>query len=92
MTSTSREPFSFSSINFCAECLVFVLMASLFKAKGLKLERVGVEYIRKQKLFLPLLSIMLCITIVTFGFFLKHLGMDPYFQWEEFGSSNEKVY
>ena len=52
---------------------------------------VGITYLNRKNLFLPIISISCTITIASFTFFLKHFGMDPNFEWSEYSQSTNST-
>ncbi|GMH92583.1 hypothetical protein TrST_g7266 [Triparma strigata] len=58
--------------------VVFALHANIFVAA------VGVEYVRRKDLFLPIFGMGVVVTAVSFALFVKHYGVDPELKWEKF--------
>ncbi|GMI14760.1 hypothetical protein TrLO_g4327 [Triparma laevis f. longispina] len=83
---------AYSLTDFAMEMVTFSLMLVLFtKFLHIEVLGVGVTYLRRKSLFLPILSIACTITIASFTFFLKHFGMDPTFSWEEYSNAAMNV-
>jgi len=68
----------FSSADFFLELVTFVAML-IFLIFSLKIRvmELGVAYMKKQKLFIPILAISVTIPISSFTFFVMHTGVDP---------------
>lgn len=80
-----QQALIFSAVDFMLEAVTFAAMLVVFALQAnINVTAVGVEYVRRKDLFLPILGIGVCITLVAFGFFVKHYGMDPEFKWDQF--------
>jgi hypothetical protein len=80
-----KQALIFSAVDFVLEAVTFAAMLVVFALQAnINVIAVGVEYVRRKDLFLPILGMGVCFTIATFSFSVKHFGMDPEFKWDQF--------
>ncbi|GMI27202.1 hypothetical protein TrCOL_g9466 [Triparma columacea] len=80
-----KQALIFSAVDFVLEAVTFAAMLVVFALQAnINVIAVGVEYVRRKDLFLPILGMGVALTIATFAFFVKHFGMDPEFKWDQF--------
>ncbi|GMH90978.1 hypothetical protein TrST_g6864 [Triparma strigata] len=91
-TESYRNSINYSLTDFALELITCLSMVLIF-SKLLRIEvfGVGITYLNRKKLFLPIISISCTITIASFTFFLKHFGMDPNFEWSEYSQSTNST-
>ena len=81
-----KQAIRFSAVDFGLEAVTFGSMLLVFALHAnLSVSSMGLEYVRLKKFFLPVLSVGFLVVISSFAFFVKHVGMDPDFQWNAFG-------
>ncbi|GMI41159.1 hypothetical protein TrCOL_g2730 [Triparma columacea] len=80
-----KQALTFSAVDFVLEAVTFAAMLVVFALQAnINVTAVGVEYVRRKDLFLPILGTGVTITFGSFAFFVKHNGVDPEFKWDQF--------
>jgi len=81
-----------STIDFGLEFATFAVMLLVFSLHAnINVYGVGVQHLTVKRLFAPVLTVALTITICSFGFFLKHNGVVPEFKIDEFTAESTSL-
>jgi hypothetical protein len=87
-----KKAMSFSALDFALELITFTFMIIIFQFQcGIRVFHIGTNYVDAKKLLLPMISVGVLVTLVSFAFFLKHLGVDPLFKFDEYQSAGNNA-